>query len=270
MSFLNISFRSKAAAHAVDADDSAPDIYGAAMEIAGSAYRGFKDKGNEVRSSLWDHIQQVEGRIVRRFAGRVPAKELFIYRAATVLHELPELKQQAPDGRRARVYTPQAWKAALREHHMPEDFIDTVDALAVREGEAYLEYIRRLANDPVALIVKLHGDLPENMSRTRGKLPHKETTRQFQDKKAFLYPMAALYLEARAHGEIGDISVAEYIMGSRYVPRALKNREVLQAYSGPDTVIPDSRLAMPGMSTARNAALMLRAMLPKQDLRFVP
>lgn len=54
----------------------------------------------------------------------------------------------------------------LRALGIPEEVIRVIDVLTHRRGETYDDYVRRVARDPVARVVKL-ADLRHNMDETR-------------------------------------------------------------------------------------------------------
>ncbi len=54
----------------------------------------------------------------------------------------------------------------LKEEGFPPQIIRALDCLSKREGEAYQDYVRRAAQNPIARQVKL-ADLEDNMNLTR-------------------------------------------------------------------------------------------------------
>jgi (p)ppGpp synthase/HD superfamily hydrolase len=75
----------------------------------------------------------------------------------------------------------------LREMGYPHDYIRTVDALTHRDGEDYEVYIRRIAMDEDARIIKLE-DLKDNSQVTRLKgLRAKDFQRLEKYCKAYVY-----------------------------------------------------------------------------------
>jgi|GEM_PF-4745320 len=236
-----------------DQPDIQEGIYNLAMKIAGNAYEDHKD--------MWDHVKAVEKRIEARFKKHVHPSLLKLYCAVAILHDLGELKREVilPGGakKRVHVYMREQWMTLLRTARMPADFINTLDAMTHRPSESYLEYIQRLARDPLARTIKLYGDLPENRAGHRVLPPN--PSQQLLDKKAYLYEMAEYYLEARRTGAIGDISVAQFVMESPDVPRHLKNKAILEKYSGSVAQVPEPVYAMPGLYSVRRLMDSMRS-----------
>lgn len=64
----------------------------------------------------------------------------------------------------------------LIREFFPEEVADAVDALTQRKGEPLESYWTRVANNRIAFIVKLHGDMPDNNDPKRWLLtdPHRQ------------------------------------------------------------------------------------------------
>ncbi len=72
-----------------------------------------------------------------------------------------------------------AWTLqALREEGFPSEVVAAVDRLTRREGEAYDDYIERVAGDALAARVKVH-DLDDNLDRARFVAPTDEDEARF-------------------------------------------------------------------------------------------
>jgi len=56
-----------------------------------------------------------------------------------------------------------AWLAEL----FPTEIVDAIDAITHREHEPLESYWTRVKSNPIALIVKLHGDMPDNNDPAR-------------------------------------------------------------------------------------------------------
>lgn len=237
-----------------DVRDALPDFdfYGFAMSFGSVMYHGKKDKGSKTPSSLWNHIQATERNVTKQsHADQLSETEIMYERALAVLHEVRELKRTNERGEKVLVLGDN-WREILQREavqDIPSFFFDDIDALSIRPGELYLDYIQRLAKRPRALLFKLGGDLPENRFGVRPQLDFKETSQQFIDKKTFLYEIATLFLQARKDGIIRrkDMSVAEFVMTSPHVPSRLKDRTVLARHT--KAHIPAAIRLLPGEHT---------------------
>jgi len=67
----------------------------------------------------------------------------------------------------------------LREEGFDDEIIGAVEALTRRDGEDYLEFVRRAGRHPIARAVKI-ADLKDNMDRTRIPNPSAEDEARFE------------------------------------------------------------------------------------------
>lgn len=109
-----------------------------AIVIAAEAHAGQTDKAGEPYVL---HPLRVMQRVEREAA-----------RIAAVLHDVVEDTPWTLDG--------------LAAEGFREEVVSAVDALTRREGEIYLDFCRRAAEDPVARLVKL-ADLEDNLDPAR-------------------------------------------------------------------------------------------------------
>lgn len=64
----------------------------------------------------------------------------------------------------------------------PQEIADAVDALTHRPNEPLESYWTRVANNRIAFIVKLHGDMPDNNSPARHAMLDDETSERIRRK----------------------------------------------------------------------------------------
>lgn len=75
----------------------------------------------------------------------------------------------------------------LRERGFSAEVVEAVDALTRRKGEEYMEYIKRCAENAIAIHVKL-ADLTDNMDiRRLPEITDKDAARLRKYHKAYLY-----------------------------------------------------------------------------------
>jgi (p)ppGpp synthase/HD superfamily hydrolase len=112
----------------------------------------------------------------RRVASRFSAPRL---RAAALLHDVIEDTE---------------WTAAaLRDEGIPGDVIEIVEALTMREGEAYGDAVRRAADHPEARQVKI-ADVADNLDPDRLALLDEAEAERLRAK----YAMARRILDERS------------------------------------------------------------------------
>lgn len=134
-------------------------LYRTAAKIAFAAHRGQKDKGGK------DYI----GHPLRvcRACNSAEAK------AVALLHDTIE------DTPVTREY--------LVSKGIPEHIADMVEVMSRKGGESYMDYIRRVAENPVTMEVKM-ADLRDNMDLTRlGCVTEQDIDRVKKYHKAYKY-----------------------------------------------------------------------------------
>jgi (p)ppGpp synthase/HD superfamily hydrolase len=97
-----------------------------------------------------------------------------IERAAAVLHDVVE------DTVLSLAY--------LKSHGFPERVVELVDLLTRMHGEKYMDYLERIATDPVAMRIKI-ADVEDNMPRPDRPLPdeYKGLRKRYKKSLQFLF-----------------------------------------------------------------------------------
>lgn len=97
--------------------------------LAGVHHEGQVDKAG---NPYYDHVAAV---------AKMCSKHGYLAEAAGYLHDIVEDTEMTLD--------------QLRAHGFPEAVVSAVDAVTKRPGEAYLDAVRRAAQDPLGRVVKL-------------------------------------------------------------------------------------------------------------------
>lgn len=126
-----------------------------AIDIAVLAHMGQTDKGGD---PYIVHAMSVSRKLINH-----PEH----VRAAAVLHDVVEdTRMELSD---------------LRAQGMPDNVLALVDTLTKRKGEPYEDYIRRVARDHEAVVIKL-ADLADNMDKDRMRRLPDEVVERMQRK----------------------------------------------------------------------------------------
>jgi len=82
--------------------------------------------------------------------------------------------------------------AYLKSYEFPERVVELVDILTRMHGEKYMDYLERVASDPVAVRIKI-ADLEDNMPRPERPLPkeHKGLEKRYRKSLEYLQERSA-------------------------------------------------------------------------------
>lgn len=146
------------------------DVRRHAYEIMELAHRGQADKGG---NAYFTHPFRVSQEIKNYFFGWSSDFDKFIAECVALLHDVIEDSDITADD--------------LVNEGFEHAIVNRVVRMTRKEGESYMDYIKRIGEDNICRIVKMC-DLKDNMDITRlGKLTDKDFDRLKKYHKAYKY-----------------------------------------------------------------------------------